>query len=90
MKSYGEQFKSALSCQTREEAEQWMENEVCDYVEIFQMSPEEAIKIIKTNLGYMAGYYSSDTAEKIKDLFSADHPGYGAFTKIIEAAKGAK
>jgi hypothetical protein len=79
MSTYGEQFDSALKCQTREEAEHWMEIEVSKFVEEFGVSPDEAIRVIKHNLGYMAGYYSSDTQKKISILFSADHPGYGAF-----------
>jgi hypothetical protein len=82
MKTYGEQFESALKCQTREEAEHWMETEVTQYIEQYGGTPEEAIGIIKHNLGYMAGYYSSDTADKIRNLFSANHPGYSAFKTV--------
>lgn len=77
--SYGEQFDSAMRCESREQAEHWMEKEVRHYVEHHDKSPEEAVQIIKHNLDYMAGYHSSAAAQKVHDLFSADHPVFGAF-----------
>ena len=82
--TYGEQFESALRCETPAEAELWMEQEVRHYVEHHNTSPLQAIDIIKYNLGYMAGYYSNETAEKIKRLFSAPHPGYSAFDETLK------
>ena len=76
-KTFGEQFQSALACETREEAEAWMETEVTHYVEHHVKSVTEAIEIIKSNIGYMAGYYGDKEAQKIHRLFHAVHPIFG-------------
>lgn len=76
-KTYGEQFKEALACTTREEAAQWMENEVREFVACHGKTAEEAAKIIRDNIGYMAGYYGEEEQQKIKTLFDAPHPIFG-------------
>lgn len=76
--TYGEQFESALKCETLAEAEYWMEREVKRYVESYGQTPTEAMRVIKINLGYMAGYYSTATAEKIERMFNAPHPIFGS------------
>lgn len=78
--TYGKQMDSAMKCETPEEAEFWMEREVAHYVEKHSKSPTEAMHIIKSNLGYMAGYYDDATAEKIHRLFYAVHPIFGSST----------
>lgn len=76
-KTYGEQMKGALACETPEEAAVWLEAEIKIYVDEHDKTPEEAKEIILHNLGYMAGYYSKETSMKIKRLFQADHPIFG-------------
>ena len=83
-RSYREQFDSALACNTKEEAELWMEKEVDYYVKKYGESPTEAASIIKTNLGYMAGYYDDDSAKKIHHLFNAVHPIFGTSTYHLD------
>ena len=75
--TYGQQFDEALSCTTREEAEAWIQSEIVRYETEFHVPAEEARKTILTNIGYMAGYYSADTAKKIHSLFDAAHPILG-------------
>lgn len=79
-KTYGEQFKDALKCTTKEEAMAWLDKEVaeiCADPEVTK-TPDEMRKIVLSNLGYMAGYYDRETAQKIYDLFGAVHPVFGA------------
>jgi len=76
----GQQFNKTIVCNTKEEAEEWLEQEVKNYVEDYGHSPEEAVKIIKSNLGYMAGYYDDATARKIDHLFNSKHPIFGTST----------
>lgn len=78
--TYGEQFKSALACETKAQAEQWMEREIQHYVQHHGTNVSEALRIIKSNLGYMAGYYNTETAKKIHELFNAVHPVFGTST----------
>ena len=75
--TYGEQFTAALACTTPAEAEAWIEKEVEHYVQFHGKSVAEAVQIIKSNIGYMAGYYDHETAQKIHRLFHAVHPIFG-------------
>ena len=79
-KTFGEQFKSALKCKTPQDAEMWIEKEVEHFVTYHGKSPEEAVAHIKSNLGYMAGYYSDEVAKTIHRLFNAVHPIFGTST----------
>ncbi len=72
-------FAKEWAGETREEAEHWLETEVDSYIKEFGGTPEEVVKLIQHNLGYMAGYHSDETAKKMRDLFSARHPGFGGF-----------
>jgi hypothetical protein len=38
---------------------------------------EEAEASIKEHLGYMAGYYSHETRERVERLFDCEHPFFG-------------
>jgi delta 1-pyrroline-5-carboxylate dehydrogenase len=44
-------------------------------------SQEDAVALIKENLGYFAGYYSNETRERVERLFDCTHPYFG---KIAE------
>ena len=88
-KSYGQQFDEALACETKEEAEVWLQGEIERYEEEFGISPEEAKSTILANLGYMAGYYDAATAVKIRDLFGALHPMLGDWGETPPTAKKA-
>jgi len=79
-KTYKEQFDSAMACKNKAEAEEWLRAEVAYAVENYNQTPEEAESVIKTNLGYMAGYYGKDEACKVKELFGALHPIFGDTT----------
>lgn len=76
-------FDGVLQCQTRAEAEAWLEAEADRYtIRWTQMyrgrdGRERAKVDIRSNLGYMAGYYDQETAQKVHDLFGADHPIFG-------------
>lgn len=80
MTTYGEQFRSAMQCETQEDAEVWMKREIKKYMDEFGYDEEKTRKIILTNLGYIAGYYDHDTAQKIDRLFGAEHPIFGSST----------
>ena len=73
-KTYGEEFDEAMRCNTKEEADAWLAQEIARRKLEFGQSPEKAEHIIKVNLGYMAGYRNHATAQKILNLFGAPHP----------------
>ena len=72
--TYGEEFDLALACNTQEEADEFVRTNIAHRVKDFGQTPEEAEKVLKANLGYMAGYYDEATAKKIEKLFNAPHP----------------
>ncbi len=41
----------------------------------------EAEKIERANLGYYAGYYDSETRERVERLFKCSHPIFGSISK---------
>jgi hypothetical protein len=41
----------------------------------------QAEKIERANLGYYAGYYSSETRERVERLFACAHPIFGAIAQ---------
>lgn len=43
---------------------------------------EQAIAVEKQNLGYYAGYYNSETRERIERLFQCAHPVFGRIAEI--------
>jgi hypothetical protein len=67
--TYADQFKSAMTCNSKEEAEAWMEKEIEHYVSFHDKTPVEALDIIKYNLGYMAGNHGGELQVKTKLLF---------------------
>jgi hypothetical protein len=75
--TYGDQFNSALKCETPEQAAAWMAVEIERYEKESGIGRIMARKIILSNLGYMAGYCDKATALKIQTLFGAQHPILG-------------
>lgn len=76
-KTYGQQFDEANACKTEVEAAAWLEKEIARHVKEFGQTPEKAKEVILINIGYMAGYYDSETAHRINRLFGAEHPIFG-------------
>lgn len=76
-KTYREQFDAAMRCKTKEEAAAWLAAEINRYQLEFGKDGEEAEHVIKSNLGYMAGYCDHEAAQKVQRLFGAVHPIFG-------------
>lgn len=47
----------------------------------FGSSREEAVRVERENLGYYAGYYSSETRARVEKLFRCAHPVFGAIAE---------
>lgn len=45
------------------------------------VSRAEVEKIERSNLGYYAGYYNSETRERVERLFKCSHPVFGSVAK---------
>lgn len=86
MKTYRDQFKEALACSNKAEADKWLLSEIERYYTLpdFNGGEAEAKKIILPNIGYMAGYYGRKEQEKIYELFGAEHPIFGTPEQMTE------
>lgn len=42
---------------------------------------EEVERIVRSDLGYYAGYYSDETRERVERLFNCAHPFFGKFVE---------
>jgi hypothetical protein len=73
----GEQFKSAIKCKTKEQADQWLKKEVERYRLQYRHSAKKSTAIILSNLGYMAGHYNRKISKHVFKLFGAEHPYFG-------------
>jgi len=76
--TYKEQFEAAMKCETKDEADSFLQSEITRYKKEYGKNPDEAKRIILSNLGYMAGYYGNEEAEKVHRLFGAVHPIFGS------------
>lgn len=65
----GQIVKLCLKCETKEDA-----NELLSKYEKCFDDPS----IAWSNLGYVFGYYDSDTRKKLYSLFTVDHPIFGS------------
>lgn len=88
-KTYGDQYREALACKTREEATDWLKREVERYATEFGIPATEAVRTIRINLGYMTGYGDSETAQRIFTFFDCQHPYFGTSRPSTEEALAA-
>jgi hypothetical protein len=70
----GDVGRAVCSCTLYSEAESFLR----EYVKhINADDPNERLRIAKSNIGYLAGYYSVETRNRIFNLFSTEHPIFG-------------
>jgi hypothetical protein len=67
--SYWEQFFSALSCSTPDQAEAWIEAEVERYQREFRMPAGIAWRTIACNLAFFSGYYGASVVRMMRESF---------------------
>lgn len=80
--TYGDLLRPAMSITEQEDADQYLVAYVAHIQEFLDKEPRAdgltAEQIAKTNLGYFAGYYDSETRERVERLFRCQHPVFGA------------
>ena len=76
--TYGETLGPAMEMKTQEEADEWFKALVERHIRLSPCSREEAEKTERSNLGYYAGYYDSETRERVEQLFKCSHPIFGS------------
>lgn len=62
------------ACESREEAQEFMR--------LYREETEHA----DANVGYMSGYYTPETADRIRDWFDVEHPIFGKRSPTPEQA----
>lgn len=68
----------AMEITDQDEADRYFDALVRYNVEVWGKSPEESASIQRSNLGYYAGYYDSETRAPVERLFHCAHPVFGA------------
>jgi hypothetical protein len=76
----GEKYGPAMKIESQAEAEAYFERCVAHCMS-FGKSREDAEKIERSNLGYMAGDYDAATRERVERLFKCRHPVFGAIAE---------
>lgn len=93
--TFGKIFDCAIAIENLEDAKRFLDAYV-DYMleDAPEYSREDAYKVARENLGYLAGYYGKKEQDKIRRLYLAPHPileGTGtskdAFLKGIQDRK---
>ncbi len=81
--TYGESLGPAMQITDQEDADQYLDAYV-DFLyqrrlrEGKQSQMNTLRALAKTNLGYYAGYYDSETRERVERLFKCQHPVFGS------------
>ncbi len=83
----GEKYRPAMEITDQEEASLYFERCV-QHSMLCGNSREKAEFIERQNLGYFAGYYDTETRERVERLFACQHPVFGAIA--IEGAPTAE
>ena len=73
----GEKYGPAMEITEQAEADAYFEECVQHSMDNFSMTRTEAEECERANLGYYAGYYSSETRERVERLFKCSHPVFG-------------
>ena len=62
---------------TRENAAAIVKEQVDEMVKVLEYDPAEARRIVLQNIGYYCGYYPTDFADKVYEMFDTEHPIFG-------------
>jgi len=76
----GEKYGPAMEITDPDKAAEYFEACVVHCMS-FGTSRDEAEKIERANLGFVAGYYDNETRARVESLFSCEHPVFGSIEK---------
>ena len=74
----GEIYGPAMEITDQDEASRYYEALVQRNMKIENQTREQAEQIVKSNLGYYAGYYNHETRVRVEKLFFCIHPVFGS------------
>ena len=91
----GEKYDPAMEITDQAAADAYFEECVKHSMDNFSKTRIEAEDLERSNLGYYAGYYSSETRERVERLFACSHPIFGkvaeegepTFEEALEAGR---
>lgn len=86
--TYGEKYGPAMKITDPAEAKKYFE-ECVKHTMSFGKTREEAEAIERSNLGYYAGYYDTETRKRVERLFDCAHPVFGKAEKGVPTAEEA-
>ena len=77
--TYRESYDPAMAITDQAEADKCFEGLVKQHLKVApEDTRERTIEVQKMNLGYWAGYYSTETRVRVERLFSCAHPIFGS------------
>ena len=62
---------------TKADAEAIVKAQVEEMATVLHYDPDEARKIVLSNIGYYCGYYPAELADKVYEMFDTEHPILG-------------
>lgn len=75
--AYGDKYDPAMKITDPDEAKAYFD--LCvRHAMTFDKTREEAEEMERINIGYWAGYYGREVAERVYRLFGVEHPYFGA------------
>jgi hypothetical protein len=84
--TYGESLGPAMQITEQDKANEYYEALMERHMRITDDSRKRAEQVIKSNLGYYAGYYSSDVIDRVQRFYNCSHPIFGKTQPTPEQA----
>lgn len=75
--TWGELYNPAMEMTEPVEAAEYLNALIQRNVTYFKQTAEEAEECVKQNLGYISGYYDTETMVRVQRLFDCSHPVFG-------------
>jgi hypothetical protein len=87
----GDEMDIITAAETEEEANQIVSSMVTSYMAQNKdlETPKQARKVVLSNIGYCAGYYSPEEGARIHRIYHASHPFFGDFNNHYPTPKEA-
>ena len=80
-RTLGEVYGPLMEITDQEEADVAFGELVAHAMELWGKPQEETERMMRSNLGYWAGYYSSETRERVERLYKCSHPVFGSIAQ---------
>jgi hypothetical protein len=79
--TYRDKYGPAMEITDQAEADKYFEELVRHNLSFGENTRELAENVERHNLGYYAGYYDSETRERVERLFKCEHPVFGSIAQ---------